>query len=225
LRRLLFLLFSLCVHGTAAGMLFFFAGQESRVDEPVYRVQLAELALPEAPAPMPVEPPPEPQRPKPVTPVEPPQPPKKSVEPPKSKKISVHKKVDAPMPETPPAPVVPEAPVAPVPEQRGPQPQRFGGVAAYKADHVDQRPSIARRVSPEYPLKARRMEVEGEVMVQLVVDKAGQPQVCSVLAAVPAGYFEDAALEAAAKMRFIPGKIQGQPVNTMIVLPFTFRLR
>ncbi|WP_310598880.1 TonB family protein [Desulfobulbus sp.] len=192
-------------------------------------MQLAELALPEAPAPTvePPPPPPEPQRPAPRTPVEPP-PPKKTVEQPKSKKISVHKKDDAPVapvPEPPLAPVVPEAPVTPAPEQHGPQPQRFGGVAAYKADHVDQRPSIARRVSPEYPLKARRMEVEGEVMVQLVVDKAGQPQVCSVLAAAPAGYFEDAALEAAAKMRFIPGKIQGQPVNTMIVLPFTFRLR
>ena len=156
-----------------------------------------------------------------------PDPQPKAVEQPKSKKISVRKKDTAPVAVAPVlVPVTPAPPVAPAPEQQeGPRPQQFGGFAAYKADHVDQRPSIARRVSPEYPLKARRMGVEGNVMVQLIVDKNGQPQTCSVLSAAPEGYFEAAALEAAARMRFIPGKIQGQPVNTMIVLPFTFRLQ
>lgn len=235
-RRLLFLLFSFCVHGTAVGALFFFAGHETVMEEQVYRVVLAELAPPETPVAEPVEqpppPPPPPVPPKPESAPPAPAPEPKAVEQPKSKKISVKKKNDAPKAERPqpvppapqPAPAAPQPP-APTHQHMGPQPQQVGALAAYRSDHVDQRPSIARRVEPEYPVKAKRMEVEGEVMIQLVVDKAGHPQVCSVLSAVPAGYFEDAALAAAARMRFIPGKIQGQPVNTMIVLPFTFRLR
>jgi protein TonB len=57
------------------------------------------------------------------------------------------------------------------------------------------------------------------------VDAAGLPQECSVRAADPPGYFEEAALKAAQKMRFIPGTLNGTPVNTLVLLPFTFRLR
>ncbi|MDR2574106.1 MAG: energy transducer TonB [Desulfovibrio sp.] len=43
--------------------------------------------------------------------------------------------------------------------------------------------------------------------------------------AAPTGYFEDAAIVAARNMRFLPGKIRGQPVNTVVLLPFVFHLR
>jgi protein TonB len=69
------------------------------------------------------------------------------------------------------------------------------------------------------------MNIEGTVMVELVVDTAGLPKACAIRSAEPAGYFEEAALSAAQKMRFIPGKINGTPVNTLVLLPFTFRLR
>jgi protein TonB len=41
----------------------------------------------------------------------------------------------------------------------------------------------------------------------------------------PPGYFEDAALDAARRTHFIPGKLRGQAVNTVVLLPFTFALR
>ncbi|MDR2604276.1 MAG: energy transducer TonB [Desulfovibrio sp.] len=103
--------------------------------------------------------------------------------------------------------------------------RQFGGLSAYDQDHVDQRPSISRRVAPEYPSRARRMSIEGTVMVELVVDAVGLPKVCAVRSAEPSGYFEEAALSAVQKMRFIPGKIKGTPVNTLVLLPFVFRLR
>ena len=96
---------------------------------------------------------------------------------------------------------------------------------AYDNDALDQRPSITRRVAPEYPTKARRMNVQGTVTVQLVVDTAGKPRNCVVVKATPGGYFEEAALDAARSMRFVPGKLKGQPVNTLVQLPFAFRLR
>ena len=101
----------------------------------------------------------------------------------------------------------------------------IGGLAAYDVDAVDQRPSIARRVLPEYPSKARRMNVQGRVDVRLVVDESGTPRECAVHRADPTGSFEDAALEAARKTRFIPGKVKGRAVNTVVLVPFVFALR
>jgi protein TonB len=106
-----------------------------------------------------------------------------------------------------------------------PHPRQFGELSAYEQDHVDQRPSISRRVTPEYPAKAKRMNIEGSVIVELVVDAAGLPKECSIRSAEPLGYFEEAALNAARKMRFIPGKFNGNPVNTVVLLPFAFQLR
>jgi protein TonB len=113
----------------------------------------------------------------------------------------------------------------PVPGASGPRPRQFSGLSAYDQDHVDQRPFISRRVEPEYPARARRMNIEGTVMVELVVDTSGLPKACAVRSAEPSGYFEEAALNAARKMRFIPGKISGTPVNTLVLLPFAFRLK
>jgi len=96
---------------------------------------------------------------------------------------------------------------------------------AYEQDLVDQRPSIAKRVVPVYPSRAQRMNIEGRVVVQLVVDTAGTSSACTVVSATPTGYFEEAAIEAARKTRFIPGRLKGEVVNTLVVIPFEFRLR
>ncbi|WP_296934487.1 energy transducer TonB [uncultured Desulfovibrio sp.] len=101
----------------------------------------------------------------------------------------------------------------------------MGGFDAYACDVLDQRPSITRRIEPEYPPRARRMNIQGSVKVRLVVDASGQPCNCEVVSATPDGYFEEAALKAAKSMRFAPGKLKGQPVNTLVELPFIFRLR
>ena len=55
-------------------------------------------------------------------------------------------------------------------------PRAIGGLSAYAEDAVDQRPSVSRRAIPEYPDRARRMNMQGQVVVQLVVDVSGKPQ-------------------------------------------------
>lgn len=98
-------------------------------------------------------------------------------------------------------------------------------MSAYAEDAVDQRPSISRRVMPEYPDRARRMNMQGQVVVQLVVDVSGNPQQCAIYSSDPAGVFDDAALAAARRTRFLPGKVHGQPVNTIVLIPYQFTLR
>ncbi|MDR1241282.1 MAG: TonB family protein [Deltaproteobacteria bacterium] len=245
--RCLTLLFSLCLHSGIAGILFLFSAEQQAETERVYHVALAEFAQPgimqEAPAPEAFEPvveampPPPPPAPEPEPEVIPPPPDPVPEQPkePEPKVVSTIKPTPPvqarPTPK--PAPPVAQPSVQsqgepsslPVQVASGPRPRQFGGLSAYDQDHVDQRPSISRRVEPEYPTRARRMNIEGTVMVELVVDTAGLPKACAIRSAEPSGYFEEAALNAAQKMRFIPGKINGAPVNTLVLLPFVFRLR
>ena len=142
------------------------------------------------------------------------------------KKISPKKSdtpIKKPQPVAPPVQSTPQA--AAQTTAAGPQSRNIGGLNAYESDSLDERPSITRRVEPEYPAKARRMNVQGKVAVQMVIDTSGLPHNCSVVRAEPSGYFEEAAIAAASSMRFTPGKLKGQPVNTVVLLPFTFRLR
>ncbi|MDR1241923.1 MAG: TonB family protein [Deltaproteobacteria bacterium] len=228
-KGVLALLFSFCLHGGIIGILFMFSADSQVEPERVYHVALAEFVQPgiarEAPAP---------EAPEPVVEATPPSPPP-SVPEPEPKDVSTIKPTSSlrARPEPKPYPSVTQHPSQPSGEPSsppvqvasGPRPRQFGGFFAYDQDHVDQRPSISRRFEPEYPARARRMNVEGMVVVELIVDTGGLPKACAVHSAEPSGYFEEAALNAAQKMRFIPGKISGAPVNTLVQLPFVFRLR
>lgn len=94
----------------------------------------------------------------------------------------------------------------------------------YDLSAVDQRPSISCGAMPVYPESARRKKLQGEVVVRLVVDTAGHARQCAIESSKPAGVFDQAALTAAAKTRFTPGKIGGRPVNTTVFIPYKFAL-
>ena len=90
---------------------------------------------------------------------------------------------------------------------------------------LDRPPTLLRHVRPEYPPEARKKRTEGRVLVRLIVDSKGLPTQCAIHAAAPPGYFEAAALEAARKMHFSPGRKDGRAVRTVVLLPFDFKLR
>ena len=221
------LLFSVAVHGLIFGGSMLMAREEVRQTERIYRVALADFAqqVREQPQAQPA-----PTQPKPETPLpEPPKPdplkpePQKKIEPAKeqTKKISPRKSNKKPARPRPAQP----APPPPPPVAAGPQARTIGGLSAYDSDTLDQRPGITRRALPDYPDRAMRLNVEVQVMVHFVVDKKVMPRNGQVVRATPSGYFEDAALRAVKRMRFTPGKLKGQVVNTVVMIPFAFRLR
>ncbi|MDD4702107.1 MAG: energy transducer TonB [Desulfovibrio sp.] len=224
--RWLSLFFSLGMHTLLLGGILFLFNEAPDTTEKVFRVALAEFAPAPAPAPALVPAPAPPS----LATVAPPapqvqktdaqanksekaKPAIKKISPKKSNK-SVAKEQAAPLP-----PAL--TPVAPA----GPQPRTIGGLSVYESNVLDQRPSITRRVEPEYPTKARRMNVQGSVNVRLIVDSSGQPRNCEVVRATPDGHFEESAIKAAQSMRFAPGRLKGQPVSTLVELPFIFKLR
>ena len=76
----------------------------------------------------------------------------------------------------------------------------------------------------EYPYRARQRNIEGEVRVKLLVRRNGTIGQVQILAAEPAGYFEDAVRRAAPGWRFEPGQIAGEPVDAWVVTTVSFQM-
>jgi protein TonB len=231
--RFLSLIFSLCLHSAIGGACFLLSTGRAPETERAYQVALVEFAPPgsgrERPSPETSAPAVETLSLPPLAAQVPPQP---SAEKPsgeaKAASAKTTKPAARPSPRAAPDAARPATQGDPPPgpaAASAPGPLQFVGLSAYDQGHVDQRPSISRRVKPEYPVRARRLAVEGAVVVELIVDAAGLPRACVIHSADPGGYFEEAALSAAREMRFIPGKIRSVPVNTLVRLPFVFRLR
>ncbi|NLC70264.1 MAG: energy transducer TonB [Desulfuromonadaceae bacterium] len=79
-------------------------------------------------------------------------------------------------------------------------------------------------LKPEYPLRARRLNKEGLVLVQLHLDRKGKLNQARVVE--KAGYgFDEAALTAVKEAKFLPASRNGQSVACLALLPIRFRLR
>jgi TonB family protein len=74
-----------------------------------------------------------------------------------------------------------------------------------------------------YPAEARRLGVQGTVMVRLVVDVDGAPRDVTVIRGVSPA-LDRAAADAILATRFLPGLIAGEPVPVIFSIPVRFRL-
>jgi len=89
----------------------------------------------------------------------------------------------------------------------------------------DQLPELIHHAPVSYPEMAREAEMEGEVLVMVDVDRRGRVTDARVINSTVTSILEQAALEAAWKCTFRPGKQRNVPVPTRAVLPFEFRIR
>ncbi|MDR2695684.1 MAG: TonB family protein, partial [Deltaproteobacteria bacterium] len=196
------ILASCLVHASLLAAAFVFSATPVEVPQAaVYRVSLVPAAMPALTAGAHYSPAAAPAAPEPAAATRQEKAADKAQASPKEKIISARKKQAAHPPPAeeasdPRAAAKAHAPAVEAGPAGGGAPQHIGGFAAYGEDAVDQPPSVAVQVTPEYPPRARRMGVEGRVEVRLVVDEAGRPQACAVHRAQPAGYFEEAALAA-----------------------------
>lgn len=75
-----------------------------------------------------------------------------------------------------------------------------------------------------YPAAARKDSVQGIVYVEATVDKEGNV----TKAVVVKGVREDldkASIEAVRSMKFTPGKHNGKPVEALVTIPISFKLK
>jgi protein TonB len=90
---------------------------------------------------------------------------------------------------------------------------------------VDQLPEPIRRVEPPYPDLAREAQVEGMVVVNVLVGRDGRVQEAQLHPTIHVPMLDQAALEAARQWMFEPALMNGRPVAVWVALPFRFRLR
>jgi len=84
-------------------------------------------------------------------------------------------------------------------------------------------PRLVSRAEPEYTLAAREAQVQGTVVLQLVVGEDGKPADICVLS--PLGFgLDERAREAVDKWRFLPAKKAGNPVRMRASVEVNFRL-
>ena len=94
----------------------------------------------------------------------------------------------------------------------------------FTPDQVDQRPRVLRSVLPTYPYNATANGIEGRVVVRFVVNENGGVENPEVVKADPEGVFEEAAIAAIVKYKFIPAKVGGEKVKCSAILPIGFKI-
>lgn len=75
-----------------------------------------------------------------------------------------------------------------------------------------------------YPAQARRMNIEGKVFVEFVVERDGKLGQFNVVKGIGAGCDEEAVRILEASPNWEPGKQRGKPVRQRMVLPIYFKL-
>jgi protein TonB len=75
-----------------------------------------------------------------------------------------------------------------------------------------------------YPKQARRMGVEGKVIIQVVIDKDGSLTDIIILKGIGSGCDEEAIRVLKESPKWTPGKQRGRPVKQKMTVPIQFKL-
>ncbi len=78
---------------------------------------------------------------------------------------------------------------------------------------------------PEYPFAARRLGLEGRVLLRVEVDRAGAVERVTVTRSSGHGLLDEAARRAVGEWRFLPATVVGEAVSGAVDVPVSFRLR
>jgi TonB family protein len=89
------------------------------------------------------------------------------------------------------------------------------------ADSVDVAPVPVQRIQPEYPERALKQRVRGEVVLRVLVSETGTPVRANVAKGVRSDV-DAAAVAAAMQWRFEPARKDGRAVRTMTTVRFSF---
>jgi len=111
----------------------------------------------------------------------------------------------------PPEGIKPVAGVIAIPQSRL---QGLGkGIEVFDINTLDQKPTPRATIPPQYPFEMRRAGIEGEVIVEFIVDTNGDVRNPFIVRSTQRE-FESAAIQAVSKWKFRPGKKGGRIVNT-----------
>jgi len=85
-------------------------------------------------------------------------------------------------------------------------------------------PSVIREVKPDYTEEGRRRNLEGDVVMEIVVRRDGSVGDVKLLQGLGAG-LDQRAIDAVRQWRFSPAQRQGVPVDVIVEVAVEFKLR
>lgn len=88
---------------------------------------------------------------------------------------------------------------------------------------LSEKPVEVKRVEPVYPELARKAQIEGTVVVKVLVNTQGDVEKVEILKSHP--LLDDAAIAAARQFKFKPGKQRDKYVKVWVSIPFNFKLK
>jgi TonB family protein len=80
------------------------------------------------------------------------------------------------------------------------------------------------RIAPQYPPEAVEQEVEGDVLVDILVDTDGAPATVRIVAAEPTGFFEQSTVRAVARWLWVPLIVASDPCSFWTGAEVRYRL-
>jgi TonB family protein len=86
------------------------------------------------------------------------------------------------------------------------------------------RPVLLDKIEPQYTETARRVRLEGTVLVQAVIDEQGRVVDVKILKPLPMG-LDKAGVDAVSRWRFQPATLYGRPVKVYYSLTVNFRVQ
>ena len=112
----------------------------------------------------------------------------------------------------------------PLPSAQSPALPAVAHQGPYGITDLDSEPRKLSGAKPVYPLRAKRMGIEGMVKVRFVLTKEGKIRDVTIVEAEPPGYFEQATITYVEKaLRMSVGTRDGKPVDTIIPQTIYFR--
>lgn len=82
---------------------------------------------------------------------------------------------------------------------------------------------LAHRVSPEYPVMARQMRIEGPVLIRAIISREGSIEMAQVVSGHP--LLTQAALQAVRQWKYRPYVLNGEPVEVETEITVNFVLQ
>jgi TonB family protein len=82
---------------------------------------------------------------------------------------------------------------------------------------------VTAKPTPVYTDEARRLRIEGEVVMEVMFPKTGKPQVLRILERLGHG-LDESAITAVTKIEFTPAYQLGSPVDSKAVVRVVFKL-
>ena len=94
----------------------------------------------------------------------------------------------------------------------------------FSTSELDQPLQALVRLPASYPMRARRLDIEGWVKVEFIVTREGRVRDIKVVAAEPKGVFESSVTRSVSQYRFKPGTVDGNTVAVRVVTTIRFKM-